>query len=407
MKNSILCAAATTLILLSGCSADEMVEEGAIAAGEQSPSEVEIKLSAPTGISVTRAAIVGEGEQNVNGLGVFSLARELQDANSPQNVSWFGSQNLLGCILSNVEANKVGNAIEWADPSAVYFYPSSQVYSYDFYGYYPYLSDDNITYEDTRIVANYAIDGSQDLIWGRATSKEQYAYSAKYYRENTDALKPNIALKHLLTRFVFTAVPGTAKGSYKEAVQMRIDAIQIVDTYTNLAVTIADHSNLDMALADRVKPADEEVTGVLTLRDADGEVMSPVTLVEPEGEPVPQQLGESLMLYPQDRYTVRIVLSMEEDDATGGEGGNGDGSDGQLKDDSADEGVDALSDESFVVGNRRIYTSEIPLELLSGNAKFEQGVSYNVKITVHGPKSIGLTATLTPWEEKDGPTIEL
>ena len=288
--------------------------------------------------------------------------------------------------MNNVASHKKGTDIIWDDITAKYFYPLTQIYSYEFYGYYPYQPSENLEYYDNIVKANYVLDGKTDLLWGRTHNRDPYAFSAKYFRTNssTDTYKPSIELEHLLTRLVFSVVPGESyegSGDYSEAAMMQIDTLQIIDTYTNVSVTIADYNNLDMTLSDRINLSDE-TTDTLSLYSVDEEGngidLQPVHLVAPEPgeEPIVTPLGESIMLFPQDRYTIRIVITMDayHDAATNTE-----------------------------VPSKRL-VSEIPLQLAS---TFEQGKSYNVKITVHGPRAVKLAATLTPWEVQEGPSIEL
>lgn len=390
MKKIVFGAAAATLMLLSACSTDEIAP--AMADSEELTPEqlanVEVELSARNkdlSAQVTRAAILGGEETDIDGLGIFGLARVAQDVNnSPDNVNWFGNTgNWSGCILNNVKSNKVGHDIEWDDPTARYFYPVSQFYSYDFYGYYPYLTAENLRYEPTKVTANYVIDGTQDLIWGRATDSEKYAYSAKYFRVNNGANEnkiPNVALQHLLTRFVFVVVPGESydgSGDYGIASLMQVDTLQVVDTYTNLSVTIADLDNLDMPLADRIYPT-TWATDTITLCDVDtnGDKV-PLAPLHLGNTPVETQLGESVMLFSQGRYTIRMALSM-----------------------------DAYQDEKGNQVEAQKFITEIPLQLVADTI-FKQGVSYKVKITVHGPRAVSLAATLEPWQEEDGPELEL
>lgn len=68
-------------------------------------------------------------------------------------------------------------------------------------------------------------------------------------------------------------------------------------------------------------------------------------------------MGESIMLYPQASYELRVVL----------------------KDDQG-----------------KPFTTESTLSL-KNQPIFEAGKNYNVIITVHGPKEIEATADLNPW----------
>lgn len=389
-------AAAVTLLLLSGCSAEENINDSDDLTGQL--SDVEIQLSARDktgGVSLSTRAAITSDEETVSGIGVFGLARAKNENLNPRpdDPVWFGlsaNGNETGCILDNVKSNKVGNDIVWDNPLAHYYYPLTRFYAYDFYGYYPYQETTELDYNTTTSVkANYHIDGTMDLLWGRATSTEEYAYSAQYFRRNSEnnAKKPVIPLQHLLTRLVFKAVPWESyegSGDYKMSALMSVNEVQIVDAHTHCSVMIADKSNLDMDLTDRIKLMNE-TTETLYLRDADGSELTPVHLpsvaeieADPELTTNGVQVGESMMLYPEEEYTIRLKLTME----------------GYFDTEKNEEVPE------------QVFWSEIPLILTLGETKtFEQGKSYTVKIMVSGPRAVELQATVEDWEEEEGPTI--
>lgn len=376
------------LLLLCGCSSDDSLFDAEnIEQGDLVEVSLTSRSKASASVSPTRAALAGDEDMDIPNIGIFGLARQKQDINnSPMEVSWFDtSTNWSGCILDNVAAHKDGYNIVWDDPTARYFYPITQFYAYDFYGYYPYKPSNELIYGNNIVTVNYVLDGMTDLLWGRATSSDAYAYSARYFRttQTTDS-RPNVPLQHLLTRFVFWVVPGESyegSGDYSEAALMQVDTLQIIDTYTNVAVTIADHNNLNMALTDRIYR--NTITDTLMLHSIDNEGnaidLVPVHLEDPQGQAiVPKQLGESIMLYPQSRYTIRICITM-------------------------DAYHDSVTDTDIP---EQHFISEVPLQLVSNNV-FAQGNSYDVTITVHGPRAVKLAATLTPWSVQEGPSIEL
>ena len=373
--------------LAVGCSSEiDSVSEDSVR--DYSNVEISLQSDPKIEVSTTRAAIMGDDEDvtsNINNIGVFGLARTTQEINNTAGaINWFhNTENWSDCILDNVKSYKEGNDIKWANPDDVYFYPVSQFYSYDFYGYYPRVSNPIKTYN--RVCAEYTIDGTQDLIWGRATSSEKYAYSARYYRESQEnsTKRPNIALKHLLTRLVFKAIPGetyAGSGDYSAASTMLISSVELVDVATGIGVVIADNSKLDMDLSDRIYKTGTVGTLPLTSVDDSGNNIPFVPVHMGDDPATAVQLGESVMLYPENQYTIRISL---------------------IK----DPYTDAVTGTDYPA---QTYITEIPLQIQNdGLSAFEQGTSYNITITVHGPKSISLTSTLTPWIEKEGPSIEL
>lgn len=387
MRKSILLAAAASAMMLAACSSEDSIAENS--KGQEGASEVEIKLSAGASFSVetSRAAFMGDngGEiSDIDELGIFCLAKAQMDINhTPNSVNWFDDlTNWSGCIMDNVSARKDQNNIKWNKAGDHYFYPITQFYAYDFYAYYPYKAKSELNYEYNKISTEYDIDGTQDLIWGRATSAEEYAYSAKYFRKNgvNASTTPSVSLNHLLTRLWFVAIPGESypgSGDYEMASHMSIDTLQIINGVSKVNVVIADHENLDMTLAERIVPLEYD-TLTLTSTDAQGK---PIKLIPAHLDDNPlheQRVGDCLMLYPDTKYTIRLTMRM-----------------------------DAFTDAYDVYHKAEKFYSEVPLQLYANSADdsalFEQGKSYKIKLNVYGPKEIGLTATLVPWDEIDDP----
>lgn len=342
------------------------------------PSEFAIQLGSGRTNASTRAAISDDGSGTIKNLAVWCLAKDVMQENlDPQAIRWFGNQpeNKTCCIMNNVKSTVNANAVTWDDVNARYYYPVSQFYRYEFYANYPYTA--NVTYTPTSVAANYTIDGTQDLIWGRATSDAAYAWSAKYFRVNggqTVENRPMLKLEHLLTRLVFHIQPGAAVDipgadeselDFAAASSMRVDTLQICDAYTRLTVNVADFSNLNMSIGNRVTRTNN-LTDTLYLKDENGATVSPIQV--PALPSLKTQWGESVMLFPSDSYIVRMVL------------------------------YDAIG---------RRFVTEIPLTLANQPTGFERGKSYNITITVHGPTEVTLGAQLTPWEDVEGPDLNL
>ncbi len=343
------------------------------------PNEITLGSSTVSVTSGTRAAITGDGSGTLNGIGVWCLAKDAMAVNQdPQGIRWFSDapEHETCCIMENVKANIISNEVKWADASAIYYYPVTQFYRYEFYANYPYAPASALVYTDNSVVAKYTIDGTQDLLWGRATSDAEYAWSARYFRSNggqTLENRPKLKMEHLLTRLVFKIQPGPqveipdadeSLMDYTAAHNMTIDSLQILDAIVNVKMNIADYNNRDMSIGDRLLRQNNE-TDTLYLKDAAGEIVDPLQV--PALPSLAEQWGESIMLYPADRYTVRIVLH----DNTG-----------------------------------RRFVSEIPLRL-SGQPSFERGKSYNIIITVHGPTAVTLGAEVSSWIPTEGPGLDL
>lgn len=397
MRYSIFKAAAVaSLVTLGGCSNDEPVlqpagdETTGTADVEVITTPVEIRLGMPGVNFVTRAAF--EDDEDEFDVGVFCLAREWQNINhSPQTISWWDqSVNPLYsstfCLLNNVESTKSGQTIAWKDGQTRY-YPFTQFYSYDFYAYYPYVdfgdTENKVdTTEVGKVYVNYTnkLDGKTDILWGRATSSELYAFSAKYFRQQANKEKiPSIQLDHMLTRLIFQVVPGASvedeqPADYTAASNVTVASLKVKNVVKNVSLLVADFNRdsanengtetiLGTDEPDRLIP-DLDNRQTLSLCGANGEPFEPVNLKDVLETPSKSaRLGESIMLYPENTYQIQIEL------------------------------VDSSTGEKF--------TPDSPLELKypAEGEVFKAGCQYLITLEVHGSKEVELNVKLTPWQD--------
>ena len=345
-------------------------------------SEVPIRLS--TGVQGTRASIESDGNGlfEVDGLGIYALARTVMQVNpAPLPISWAGDApgtKTYGVLLENLEANAVKNEqgtltnIEFAD-GQTYYYPMGNWYTYGFYGYYP--RTENIEATATSRVANITITGKEDVIYGKAVSDEAYAYSARYFRQEGNRDKvPAMQFDHKLMRITFSAVPGpdTEGGStYTNATNMKVKSIRVLGVPTEGRLVLAD---LKTPQNEGTLTFDWEDTGAmenLELTETGDQPLTPdkYYMEAPEGNPTEKTIGQGILLPVPEAgsgYKYKVEVTLE--------------------------------DKS---GN--VYECSYPQELTLGEDKqFEAGKSYNVKMTINGPKEITLQAKLTKWETVDG-----
>lgn len=350
-KNILVYAAAASMMMLQACTTDEDPSQVWVPGN----SEVEIKLSSAGGGSFTeieegaprsRAAIEGN---TLNDMGVFCLARSRQNINDEElAIDW---TDWSGCVMKNVQSNLEENGkLTW---EGQYFYPISQFFAYDFYGYYPRVADENIIMEQYKAAAQFTLTGKEDLIWGRATSTDPTGFSAKFFRKagNQDAL-PKLDLKHMLARLIFYVKAGEdveGTGQITEAQKMTVDSVYIVGA--------KQHVNLNWYIGreDATLSLRDQVGADFQLCEQNGDRVTAVTM--PDNHTDKKRMGESIMLYPEASYELRVVL----------------------KDDKG-----------------KPFTTESTLSL-KNQPIFEAGKNYNVIITVHGPKEIEATAELNPW----------
>lgn len=400
--------AVTAMSSLFSCSGDDMSDIN-VDVNSNGNSEFAIQLSGrSSSMSAGSRAAILDNNAGLQGIGVWCVAKNNNDATTGSTgMDWFGTgAGPVSCLIKNQKADieaETGN-VKWvpAESRPVYYYPITQTYKYEFYATYPYIENeittadtapetgDYLTYTQngTRVTATYYIDGTQDILWGRATSDEKYAWSARYFRLNggvTDDNIPNLQMEHMLTRLVFYVTPG-ADGSaddgtgsqYKEACKMTVTSLTIKEAINKLNLVVADNAterDLDARLT-RFSPMS---VADFNLKNSEGDAAAEVPVAdcyaEAEGSNptytiTPQQWGESIMLVPAQEYKVYMTMKMTDDS-----------------------------------GTERTFETEIPLKL-SGDAPFERGKSYNVTITVYHPTEIEAKATISDWVEETGPGLE-
>lgn len=383
-------------MLLPGCSQEDLTTDNvAPIAPEFIPGDSEIEIRFMTQevegqTSVNKRAAV-DGNGTLDSMGVFCLARGKQNVNEIiPDIRWFENDDRYSyCLMKNVKARKEGSDLTW---DGHYYYPISQFYMYEFYGYYPYT--DNVTYEADnerhRAVAHYTIDGTQDLIWGRTTNEDAYAYSAKYFRNSNNAKKqPMINLEHMLTRLKFVVQPGEdIEGSgvaFPDADKVSVKSLSLLDMDSHIDVCIADWENrvpatevgdLGVEARNHLSVA-EGAKSDFVLRETDGTDLKPVPIGDKLGVQTP--IGGSIMAVPSGKYRVRIVLH---------------------KDDGTELGQNYESEWDLTLVSSETDESDLPI--------FRNGVIYTVSITVHDPKNVEAQANLQSWVDSEfSPGLDL
>jgi hypothetical protein len=427
---------ALAALTLTACSESDEMAQDATAIAVEDTTPVPVQLKAGNAVSAfTKAALNTNPDgtfDDIQSMGIYGLAYDRMSVNTaPAAVNWFSTaeQSETCCLIDNWEAYANGGTV---DPSKkgditftngnIKFYPATNFYCYDFYGYYPYAQegtsapttvDEPVLRKDISnnvVKAQYVIDGTQDLIWGRAHLDDEVvyadgnssvnAYSAPWFRAKrkqpgyvSDAdLYPSIPLKHLLTRLTFVVIPAgnVDEGTdYTEAHKVWLEALYVRNAKNNLDVIVAsqnkDNITLDQAKAisgnDGLTSLDEfynseeqllsrislrnSTTADLYLHDADGSLAQRMQV--PDYVDNNNQWGESIMLYPEEEYELKVVLSYD--------------------------------------GNPE-NTSEVPLTIRPSvadaalhNGKFGIGHSYKVVLKVSGPESVVTSCTLEAWED--------
>lgn len=385
MKKQLLFMTMAAVAALSSCSTDEAPEMSVdVPVGM---SEVPIRLS--TGVPGTRSSI--ESDENglfeVDGLGIYALARTVMQVNpAPLPISWAGDApgtKTYGVLLENLEANAVKNEqgtltnIEFAD-GQTYYYPMGNWYTYGFYGYYP--RTESIEATATSRVANITITGKEDVIYGKAVSDEAYAYSARYFRQEGNRDKvPAMQFEHKLMRLTFSAVPAPdieGGSSYVSALNMKVMGVRVQGVPVEGKLVVADYTNPENDGKLTFNWDDTLAMRDLELLDANDQPLNPDNYYMELSDSVPMEkvIGQGILLPVPEQgsgYTYKVAVTLADRD-----------------------------------GN--VYECEYPQQLeLSEGASFEAGKSYNVRMTINGPKVVAMTANLTQWADGEGEITDI
>lgn len=391
-------AVAAAFALLPGCSNEELAGP-AIPEYIPGDSEVEIRFATQTAeVSTTVDKRLVVDDNTEMDMGVFCLARAKQVSSAP-DINWFAEEdNYDNCLMKNVKATKNGRNLTW---EGQYFYPISQYYMYEFYGYYPYSEE--VTYTSTpeshRAVVNYTLDGTQDIVWGRATQEDKFAYSARYFREQgADAQIPIIGansvdedgnphpgMKHLLTRLKFKVTTGSepegdGEKVFDDADLVSVKSISIVDAVQNVGLVVADWEMRGDRSKDnwhnRLTVVGDTVRTEFKLResDTDDSEMQPVAI--PTELNTTKEFGGSIMLLPAGSYLMKVVLHKAD--------GSNDGA-------GADVETETPIKVTSVVGEPG--TGVKPL--------FNAGYTYTVTIKVNDFKEAKAEANVSEWQVSD------
>ena len=233
-------------------------------------SEVPISLGIGQSRGNTRMPL--EPADDISNLGVFCLATETQTGvlNIPsavKNNKWSKDKDgELGGLL--VRMNNIPASVSSGDVTfglsgdEDYYYPEANWMKYNFYAYYP-RQEETVTIESaektTLVISDdqvyekfYKIDGSQDIIWGKANPVDAGApsgakpYSAEYFRwreNNIEAGKtiadyyPQFSFEHKLVQFKFYL---KADNSIVKAKIKQVRDMYITNGINYLELVVAD-----------------------------------------------------------------------------------------------------------------------------------------------------------------------
>ena len=401
--------------MLTACSNDDTLGGN----GEQNVSEQQIRLGVASSKVQTRGTGTVGGMNDTENvwagqtLWVYMLQKGSMDLAYYKAPAVGGVVTPDAKVFDNKEfkapnaADNTNSGLATTADNTIAYYPVSG--NYDFWGYRvddaavggtPVVKtvDDAGTEVEanaaTKRVVDIEIDGSQDIMAGKAAPSADEVTKLGNYADNfysayaaRKGVQPNITFNHLLTRFTFEVRAGS-KATAGLPAGGNTDAVKV----TGVSVGSKTTGTLTVAYTGETKAAADLLTftgdaSALTLKQRDAALAdnnAPLVALEPVsltwtddaatiGDVI--KVGEALLVAPgETEYPLTISLSQ-----------------------------DVLEQLTGAKVTR-------PLEQkatikMDGTKKFEPGKSYKVTITVYGLEGIEVTATLVPWA--DGGSIDI
>lgn len=401
--------------MLTACSNDDTLGGN----GEQNVSEQQIRLGVASSKVQTRGTGTVGGMTDAENVWAGQTLWVYMLQKGSMDLAYYKAPAVGGVATPDVEvfnnkkftapdaANNTKSGLATTADGTIAYYPVSG--NYDFWGYrvddaagatpvVKTVDDTGAAVEAnvaTKRVVDIEIDGSQDIMAGKAAPSADEVTKLGNYADNIysayaarKGVQPNITFNHLLTRFTFEVRAGS-KATAGLPAGGNTDAVKV----TGVSVGSKTTGTLTVAYTGETKAAAELLTftgdaSPLKLMQRDETVadnnaalidFKPVTLTWPAtgeatvGDAI--KVGEALLVAPgETEYPLTINLSQ-----------------------------DVLEK----VGEVKVTK---PLEQkatikMDGTKTFEPGKSYKVTITVYGLEGIEVTATLVPWA--DGGSIDI
>lgn len=400
--------------MLTACSNDDTLGVN----GDQNVSEQQIRLGVASSKVQTRGTGTVGGMTDAENVWAGQTLWVYMLQKGSMDLAYYKAPAVGTTAAAETEVfnNKKFNAPNAADNTksglattadgTIAYYPVSG--NYDFWGYRvddavagdPVVKlvndagDEVAADQATKRVVDIKIDGSQDIMAGKAAPSTDEVAKLGNYADNfysayaaRKGVQPNITFNHLLTRFTFEVRAGS-KATAGLPAGGNTDAVKV----TGVSVDSKTTGTLTVAYTGETKAAADLLTftgdaSALTLKQRDAALAdnnAPLVALEPVsltwtddaatiGDVI--KVGEALLVAPgQTEYPLTIALSQ-----------------------------DVLQK----VGDPKV---TMPLEQkatikMAAGQKFEPGKSYKVTITVYGLEEIKVTATLVPWV--DGGSIDI
>lgn len=400
--------------MLTACSNDDTLGGN----GEQNVSEQQIRLGVASSKVQTRGTGTVGGMTDAENVWAGQTLWVYMLQKGSMDLAYYKALAVGGVATPDVEvfnnkkftapdaANNTKSGLATTADGTIAYYPVSG--NYDFWGYrvddaagatpvVKTVDDTGAAVEAnvaTKRVVDITIDGSQDIMAGKAVPSTDEVTKLGNYADNfysayaaRKGVQPNITFNHLLTRFTFEVRAGS-KATAGLPAGGNTDAVKV----TGVSVDSKTTGTLTVAYTGATKEAAELLTftgdaSALTLKQRDAALAdnnAPLVALEPVsltwtddaatiGDVI--KVGEALLVAPgETEYPLTISLSQDV--------------------------LEQLTGAKVTKPLEQKATIK-----MDGVKAFEPGKSYKVTITVYGLQEIEVTATLVPWA--DGGSIDI
>lgn len=400
--------------MLTACSNDDTLGGN----GEQNVSEQQIRLGVASSKVQTRGTGTVGGMTDAENVWAGQTLWVYMLQKGSMDLAYYKAPAVGGVATPDVEvfnnkkftapdaANNTKSGLATTADGTIAYYPVSG--NYDFWGYrvddaagatpvVKTVDDTGAAVEAnvaTKRVVDITIDGSQDIMAGKAVPSTDEVTKLGNYADNfysayaaRKGVQPNITFNHLLTRFTFEVRAGS-KATAGLPAGGNTDAVKV----TGVSVDSKTTGTLTVAYTGATKEAAELLTftgdaSALTLKQRDAALAdnnAPLVALEPVsltwtddaatiGDVI--KVGEALLVAPgETEYPLTISLSQDV--------------------------LEQLTGAKVTKPLEQKATIK-----MDGVKAFEPGKSYKVTITVYGLEDIRVTATLVPWA--DGGSIDI
>lgn len=400
--------------MLTACSNEDTLGGN----GEQNVSEQQIRLGVASSKVQTRGTGTVGGMTDAENVWAGQTLWVYMLQKGSMDLAYYKAPAVGGVATPDVEvfnnkkftapdaANNTKSGLATTADGTIAYYPVSG--NYDFWGYrvddaagatpvVKTVDDTGAAVEAnvaTKRVVDITIDGSQDIMAGKAVPSTDEVTKLGNYADNfysayaaRKGVQPNITFNHLLTRFTFEVRAGS-KATAGLPAGGNTDAVKV----TGVSVDSKTTGTLTVAYTGATKEAAELLTftgdaSALTLKQRDAALAdnnAPLVALEPVsltwtddaatiGDVI--KVGEALLVAPgETEYPLTISLSQD-----------------VLEQLTGTKVTKPLEQKATIK--------------MDGVKAFEPGKSYKVTITVYGLQEIEVTATLVPWA--DGGSIDI